>query len=83
MSASSVSKLLLLLLKRLLESESRWADRPGEDLMALSVLLLLLTGRTMSLEEEEEVRGVFGSDGFLLRDETLAGGFLSSVLSFP
>lgn len=38
-------------------------------------VLPLLTRRTMSLEEEE-IRGVFGSAGLLLREETLAGGRL-------
>ncbi len=53
-----------------------------DDLTDLSVLPLLIRG-TMSLEEE--IRGVFESDSFLIRDETLAGGFLSSGSrsSFP
>lgn len=82
----------LLALKRLLGSGSRWrgglGGGPAEavglgflsstvDMIILSVLLLLLlTRRTMSLEEE--IRGVFGSDSFLLRDVTLDGGLLSS-----
>lgn len=48
-----------------------------DDLIGLSVFLPLLTRRTMSLEEEEDVRGVFGSNGLLLREEILVGGFLS------
>lgn len=88
----------LLALKRLLGSGSRWrgglGGGPAEavglgflsstvDMIILSVLLLLLTRRTMSLEEE--IREVFGSDSFLLRDVTLDGGLLSSgsLFSFP
>lgn len=48
-----------------------------DGLIILSVCLLLLTRRTMSLVEDEggeEILGVLGSDGLLLREDTLAGG---------
>ena len=91
-ASSPASRLsdFLLPLKQFLESESRWRDRlggvPAEsvrlvflsrvlDLMVLSGLLPL--SRWMR-SLEEEIRGPVGSEGFLLREETLAGGFLSS-----
>lgn len=52
-----------------------------DGLIVLSFCLPLLA-RLTSLEE---IRGVFGSDGLLLREETLAGGLLywRSFSSFP
>lgn len=88
-SASHLSDFLLPP-KRLLESESRWRDRlggaPAEPvrLVFLSrVVVLMVLSSLLPLSRwmrslEEEIRGPVGSDGFLLREETLAGGFLSS-----
>lgn len=86
--SSSISDVLLPL-KRVLELESGWgcgvevlevSVRVGVDLVVQS-LLPLLTRRTMSLEEAT----LWGleSDGFLLSEETLDGGLLSSEVWSP